>query len=300
MSGPILVFGARGQVGRELTALAAARGLPVVGLSRAEADITNDITVRAALDVHRPAAAVNAAAYTAVDRAEKEPEAAAAANVTGPAILAAACAAAGVPLIHLSTDYVFDGAKKSAYVENDKIAPLGVYGRSKAEGEAKVREVLPRHVILRTSWVYGAYGKNFLKTVLKLAVEREELRMVADQFGCPTATADIAEAILAVVRKLAEAKVSGTYHFAGSGRTNWAGFAAEIVRRQAVFTGRSPRIVEIKTAEYPTAARRPMNSELDSSRFRAAFGYVAGPWAYRVAEVVAALLARAANRNAAP
>ncbi len=300
MSGPILVFGARGQVGRELTALAAARGLPVVGLARAEADITNEITVRAALDVHRPVAVVNAAAYTAVNRAEKEPEAATAANVTGPAILAAACASAGVPLIHLSTDYVFDGAKKSAYVESDKIAPLGVYGRTKAEGEAKVREAQPRHVILRTSWVYGVHGKNFLKTVLKLAAERDELRMVADQFGCPTATADIAEAILAVVRKLAEAKVAGTYHFAGAGRTSWAGFAAEIVRRQAVFTGRSPKIVEIKTAEYPSATRRPLNSELDSSRFRAAFGYGASPWTYRVAEVVAALLAPAANRKAAP
>lgn len=300
MSGAVLVFGARGQVGRELVALANARSVPAVGLSRAEADITNDITVRAALDVHRPAAAVNCAAYTAVDRAEKEPEVAAAANVTGPAVLAAACASAGVPLVHISTDYVFDGSKKGAYVESDKVKPLGVYGATKAEGEAKVREATKRHIILRTSWVYGVHGKNFLKTVLKLAAEREELRMVADQFGCPTATADIAEAILAVVRKLADSNVSGTYHFAGQGVTSWHGFASEIVRRQAIFTGRSPKVSEIKAAEYPGAGRRPMNSELDSSRFRAAFGYVASPWSFRVAEVVAALLAPAAIRKAAP
>jgi dTDP-4-dehydrorhamnose reductase len=299
MSGPILLFGARGQIARELAALANARGLPLVGLTHAEADITNEVTVRAALDVHRPAVAVNCAGYTAVARAEREVDAATAGNVTGPAVLAAACAAVNVPLVHISTDYVFDGAKKGAYVETDKVNPLGVYGRTKAEGEARVREA-KRHIILRTSWVYGVYGRNFLKTVLKLAAERDELKMVADQFGCPTATADIAEAILTVVRTLGESSVSGTFHFAGQGVTSWHGFASEIVRRQAVFTGRSPNVIEIKSAEYPSAVRRPMNSELDSSRFRAVFGYVASPWQFRVAEVVAALLAPAAIRKAAP
>ena len=299
MSGPILVFGARGQVGRELVALAAARGVPVVGLSRLEADITNETTVRAALDVHRPAVVVNAVAYTSIDRAEREPEIVTAANVTGPVVLASACASAGVSLIHLSCDSVFNGAKKTAYIESDKIAPLSVYGRSKAESEAKMRELLPRHVILRTSMIYGAHGRNFLRNVLKLASERDELRMVGDQIGCPTATIDIAEAILAVIRKLGtEAKVSGTFHFAGTGATSWYGFASEIVQRQAVFTGRTPKVVEIKLSEYPTSAARPLNCELDSSKFKTMFGYVASQWQHRVAEIVAAVIANA-NRKAA-
>jgi dTDP-4-dehydrorhamnose reductase len=300
MSGPILVFGARGQVGREIVALASARGLPVVGLSRGEGDITNETTVRAALDVHRPSVVVNGAAYTSVDRAEREPEIVAVANVTGPAVLAAVCASTNVPLIHLSCDYVFNGAKKSAYVENDRVAPLSVYGRTKAEGEAKVRELLPRHVILRTSWIYGPHGTNFLRNVLKLAGERDELRMVSDQIGCPTATIDIAEAVLAVARKLAtEAKVSGIFHFAGTGATSRYGFAFDIVQRQAIFTGRTPKVTEIKMAEYPVAAKRPLNCELDSSRFRTAFGYSAAPWQHRVAEIVAALLAPAMAKKVA-
>jgi dTDP-4-dehydrorhamnose reductase len=300
MSGPILVFGARGQVGREIVSLAAARGLPVVGLSRVEADITNETTVRVALEVHRPSVVVNGAAYTSIDRGEREADLATAANVTGPAVLATVCASTSVPLIHLSCDYVFNGAKKSAYVENDRVAPISVYGRTKVEGEAKVRELLPRHVIIRSSWIYGPHGQNFLRNVLKLAAERDELRMVGDQFGCPTATIDIAEAVLAVARKLAtEAKVSGIFHFAGTGATSRFGFATEIVRRQAIFTGRTPKLTEIKMAEYPVAAKRPLNCELDSSRFRAAFGYSAAPWQDRVAEVVAALLAPAMAKKVA-
>lgn len=300
MSGPILVFGARGQVGREIVSLASARGLPVVGLSRVEADITNETTVRVALEVHRPSVVVNGAAYTSIDRGEREADLATAANVTGPAVLASVCASTSVPLIHLSCDYVFNGAKKSAYVESDRVAPISVYGRSKAEGEAKMRELLPRHVIIRSSWIYGPHGQNFLRNVLKLAAERDELRMVGDQFGCPTATIDIAEAVLAVARKLAtEAKVSGIFHFAGTGATSRFGFASEIVRRQAVFTERTPKLTEIKMAEYPVAAKRPLNCELDSSRFRAAFGYSAAPWQDRIAEVVAALLAPAMAKKVA-
>ena len=299
MNGPILVFGARGQVGRETVALAAARGMPVVGLPRQEADITNEVTVRAAIDVHRPAVVVNAAAYTSIDRAEREAELAAAANVTGPAVLAAVCASAGVPLIHLSCDQVFDGTKKRPYVENDKVSPISVYGRTKAEGDAKVRELAPRHVIIRTSWIYGPHGRNFLRNVLKLAGERDELKMVGDQIGCPTATIDLAEAILVAARKLAsEAKVTGVFNFAGNGATTWFKFASEIVQRQAVFTSKTPKVTEIKLAEYPTSAKRGLNCELDSSRFRSTFGYAASPWNFRVAEVVAALIL-AANRKAA-
>jgi dTDP-4-dehydrorhamnose reductase len=300
MSGPILVFGARGQVGREIVSLAQARGLPVVGLSRLDADITNETTVRVMVEVHRPSVVVNGAAYTSIDRGEREADLATIANVTGPAVLATVCASTNVPLIHLSCDYVFNGAKKTAYVENDRVAPISVYGRTKAEGEAKVRELLPRHVIIRSSWIYGPHGQNFLRNVLKLASERDELRMVGDQFGCPTATIDIAEAVLAVARKLAtESKVSGIFHFAGTGATSRFGFATEIVQRQAVFTGRTPKVTEIKMAEYPVAAKRPLNCELDSSRFRSAFGYSAAPWQHRVAEIVASLLAPALAKKVA-
>ena len=291
MKGAILVFGANGQVGCELISLARRRGVTAPGLSRAEANITDRQAVRAALRRKQPALVVNAAAYTAVDRAESEPERARAGNAVGPGILAQACADAGVPLVHLSTDYVFDGTKVGPYVEEDRINPLGVYGRTKAEGEAAVRAAQPHHVILRTAWVYGAHGHNFLKTMLRLAAERDELRVVADQIGCPTATADIAEAILALApRLIADSGVAGTYHFVATGQTSWHGFASEIVRRQQPFTGRNPRVTVITTAEFPTAARRPMNSVLDCTRFRATFGHVARPWAERTGEVVTALL----------
>jgi dTDP-4-dehydrorhamnose reductase len=294
MNGSILLFGVRGQVGREVLALANARRLPVLGFARAEVNITDHYAVRSTIDMHRPAAVLNVAGYSAVDRAERDAEAAQAANATGPAVLAAACHDASIPLVHLSSAYVFDGTKKGAYVESDRIAPLGVHGRTKAEGEARVRESLKRHVIIRTSWIYGAYGRNFLRTTLRLAAERDELKMVADQWGCPTATIDLAEAILLAARRITEkASLAGTYHFAGTGVTSWHGFAEEIVRRQAVFTGRTPKVMAITAAEYPSAAKRPSNSELDSSKFATAFGYRARPWQERVTEVVGLLVTKA-------
>jgi dTDP-4-dehydrorhamnose reductase len=301
MNGPILVFGSRGQVGRELVALAGARRVPAVGFARGEVNITDEAGVRTSIDVNRPAVVINTAGYTAVDRAEREPDAAVAANVTGPRVLAAACADAGVPLIHISSAYVFDGTKRTAYVENDRVAPIGVHGRTKAEGEAKIRETAKRHVILRTSWIYSIYGRNFLRTVVRLAAERDELKMVSDQFGCPTATIDIAEAILVVVRKLGEKpNTSGTFHFAGNGRTSWHGFAEEIVRRQAFFTGRVPKVVAIPAAEYASAAKRPANCELDCSKFQSTFGFRARPWQERVGEVVAQLLSKVKAADAKP
>lgn len=288
---PILLFGAGGQLGRELTALAAERGVALVALTRAEGDISNAAAVAAALRAHRPGLVVNAAAYTAVDRAESEKLAAFAVNAEGPAILAEATAGAQVPLLHVSTDYVFDGAKSGPYVETDPVAPLGVYGASKSEGEVCIRALQPRHIILRTAWVYGVHGANFLKTMLRLAGERDVLRVVADQRGCPTATHDLAEAILAArAALLAGAEPWGTYHFAGQGETSWHGFASVIVAEQARFTGRHPSVEPITTADYPTPARRPANSVLDSSRFAATFGYRALPWQERVREVVEVLL----------
>ena len=291
MAGPILLFGAAGQVGRELTGLARARGIDLAAATRADADITDAAAVGALVEHKRPVLVVNAAAYTAVDRAEQEPELVNAVNAFGASHVAAAAAAVGAALLHISTDYVFDGTRTGPYVETDPIAPLGAYGRSKAEGEALVRTAHTAPIILRTAWVYGRYGHNFLKTMLRLAATREEIRVVDDQVGCPTATADIAEAILAVHRALAQGPLpGGTFHFAGNGATTWYGFAGEILDRLEERTGRRVRLVPIPTAEYPTPARRPANSQLDSTLFATTFGLRAAPRLQRVHACVDALL----------
>ncbi|MBS7543124.1 dTDP-4-dehydrorhamnose reductase [Ancylobacter oerskovii] len=296
MTDPILVFGAGGQVGRELLDLAARRGIALHGFDRAALDIADSTAVRRLLAENRPSLLVNAAAYTKVDKAESEPEAARRDNVDGPAVLAAAAAQAGVPLLHISTDYVFDGTKAGPYLESDPVAPLGVYGRTKLEGEEAVRRTTDRHLILRTAWVYGRHGNNFLKTMLRLAAERDELRVVADQVGNPTATPDLAEAILAVAARAAAGEARwGTYHFAGSGATSWHGFADAIVAAAAPFTGRRPPVTAIGTTDYPTPARRPANSQLDSGAFAQAFGYRALDWRERVAQIVPELAGGAAK-----
>lgn len=291
MNGPILVFGAAGQLGREVMALAKARPIEIAGSNRASADITDFASVGAAMLAVKPRLVLNAAAYTAVDKAESEPKAAYAANAVGAETIARAAALQQIPVIQISTDYVFDGTKIGAYVETDPVTPLGVYGTTKAAGEAMVRQANPRHFILRTAWVYGSYGSNFLKTILRLSAEREELRIVADQRGCPTATQDIAEAILAIDRALANGvEAPGTYHFAGTGVTSWHGFASAIVDAQAQATGRRPKVSPITTADFPTPARRPANSELDSSLFASVFGYRARDWQTRARETVEMLL----------
>ncbi|MFG1374559.1 dTDP-4-dehydrorhamnose reductase [Xanthobacter oligotrophicus] len=295
----ILLFGAGGQLGREVTGLAAARGIDLVGLGHDALDIADPVAVARAIEAARPDALINAAAYTAVDKAETEPEMAARINAFAPGLIAERCARYRTPLIHVSTDYVFDGTKAGAYVEADPIAPLGVYGRTKAAGEAAVRAAGERHVIVRTSWVYGAHGHNFLKTMLRLAAERDLLKVVADQRGCPTATRDLAEAVLAAADAAARGNARwGTYHFAGTGATTWHGFARAIVAAAAVHTGRKPDVSPITTAEYPTPAKRPKNSELASDLFERTFGVRALPWEQRVSEVVDALLAKAKPADA--
>ena len=275
----ILLFGANGQLGQEMVRASAARGMSLVALSHAEADIADATAVREAIARHKPALVVNAAAYTKVDLAETDVEAARRGNDIGPALLGEACAAAGIPLVHVSTDYVFDGTKPTAYVETDAVSPASSYGRSKEAGERALRAATLRHVILRTSWVYSEFGHNFLKTILRLAATRDELRIVADQRGCPTSTLDLAEAVLSIApRLIAGEDVWGTYHFAGSGVTTWHGFASRIVAAQAPFTGRTPRVTPITTAEYPLPAPRPANSELDCSLFARIFGIRARPW----------------------
>lgn len=287
----ILIFGAGGQLGQELQRSAAAKALPYRALSHAEVDIADAAAVSRVLNETRPSLVVNAAAYTRVDLAEKETEAARLGNEIGPGVIAVACAAREAPLIHISTDYVFDGAKSGPYVESDPLAPLGVYGRTKAAGEAAVRKAMKRHIILRTSWVYGEFGNNFLKTMLRLARERDELRVVADQLGCPTSTRDIAEAILRIAPSLeGDADLYGVYHFSGAGATSWHGFATRIIEAQAEVTGRRPQVVAIATADYPTPARRPANSVFDCSRFEQTFGFSARNWSEE-ADAIAKLLA---------
>ncbi|GGF62057.1 NAD(P)-dependent oxidoreductase [Azorhizobium oxalatiphilum] len=288
----VLLFGSDGQLGRELTALAAHRGVALTGLNRAAVDITDPVAVARAVDAAQPDIVVNTAAYTAVDKAESEPDLAARVNARAPGLIAERCARNGTPLIHISTDYVFDGTKVGAYVETDPIAPLGVYGHTKAAGEAAVRAAGEKHLILRTAWVYGVYGNNFLKTMLRLAKERDRLTIVADQRGCPTCTRDIAEGILAAAAKSVEGKGRwGTYHLGGTGVTTWHGFAQEIISHAGQTTGRTPEVAPITTADYPTPAKRPANSELNSRLFERTFGFRAAAWQQRVTEVVDALLA---------
>lgn len=289
----ILIFGRIGQLGTELARRPWAPGTELVFLDRDEVDIGNPAAVTGAIAANPCDLVINAAAYTAVDKAEAEPEAAFAVNRDGPRAMAEVCRARGMPLLHVSTDYVFDGSKPGWYSEADAIAPLGVYGHSKAEGEQAVRDILPDHVILRTAWVYAAHGHNFVKTMLRLAAERPELRVVADQHGCPTAAADLAMALHRLAdRYAAERSLAwGTYHFTGQGETTWHGFAQAIIDLAAPVTGKRPLVYAITTAEYPTPARRPVNSRLDCRRMTEVFGITARPWPEALAEVVAELLA---------
>lgn len=297
----ILILGSSGQVGTALMRAAWPQGTELVGLARPEVDMARPETVQAAVAAHAPDLVVNATAYTAVDKAESDREAAFAVNRDGPGLLAAACAARGVPLVHISTDYVFDGTKPEPYTEEDAVAPLGVYGASKEAGEAAVRAALAQHVILRTSWVYAAHGANFVKTMLRFGREREEMRVVADQHGAPTAASDIAAAIVTIAGRIAadaadgKAAPWGTYHFTGTGETSWCGFAERIFQRLEAATGRRPRLQAITTADYPTPARRPANSRLDCARIRAVFGIQAPRWEDSLDRVLDELLSSPAS-----
>jgi dTDP-4-dehydrorhamnose reductase len=287
----ILVFGGGGQLGQELVRTAKARAIPLTALTHAQADLTDASAVARVIARFRPAAVVNAAGYTKVDLAETELDEARQGNELGPALLAQACAAARLPLVHVSTDYVFDGTKPSAYTETDAPCPINVYGRTKLAGEEAIRHRLTRHVILRTAWIYSEFGHNFLKTIVRLASTRDELRVVSDQRGNPTSTRQLADAILHILpRLLSEEQHWGTYHFTGTGVTTWHGFASRIVAAQAPLTGRHPVVTAITSAEYPIAARRPANSALDCARFAQVFGFRAGPWPEEADAVTRALI----------
>jgi len=283
----ILLLGANGQVGHELR-----RRLPALGevvMATRTGSLADGVACEVA-DFDRPASlpdliasiapdvVVNAAAYTAVDRAENETDAAFRANAEAPARIAEACAARGARLIHYSTDYVFDGTGARPYREDDATAPLGVYGASKLAGEDAIRASGARYWIFRTAWVYAAHGKNFLRTMLRLAAERDELRVVADQRGTPTPAGLIADITAAALSSANSA--SGTWHLTAAGETHWHGFAEAIVAGAYLrgLLARAPRVVPISTAEYPTPARRPAYSVLDNARLRAEFGLDPADW----------------------
>jgi dTDP-4-dehydrorhamnose reductase len=278
MTGPILVTGGTGQVAR---ALATAGGDAVRVVGRPAFDFDRPESIVTCVRETAPWLVVNAAAYTAVDAAEDDAEAAYRANRDGPGALAQLCAAAGVPLIHISTDYVFDGAKGAPYVETDATAPTGVYGASKLAGEQDVLAAGGRAIVLRTSWVYAPEGKNFVRTMLRVGAERDRLRVVADQQGCPTTAADLADAILAIAARLREGwqdGYGGVFHAAGSGATTWHGLAVATFEEAARAGARVPVVEAITTAEYPTKAKRPADSRLDCEKLAAVFGVRLPAW----------------------
>lgn len=278
----VLVAGREGQVARALLARLAPEGHAVVALEPPELDLTSRDSIAAAMRDARPELVINAAAYTAVDKAEDQPDIAYAVNRDGAAWLAEAAAAAGAPFVHFSTDYVFDGRKGAPYLESDAPSPLGVYGASKEAGERAVLAANPRSVVLRTAWVCSPDGANFVKTMLRLAADRPELRVVADQHGAPTFAADLADAVARMAPRLLAAPAGdaafGLFHLSGAPHTTWHGFTAEILA-QAAARGRTiPQLVAIATADYPTRAARPADGRLDCGRIGQVHGITPADW----------------------
>jgi dTDP-4-dehydrorhamnose reductase len=272
-----LVTGGSGQVGGAVAALARRNGLPVVAPGRAECDLADPAAIRAFVDRGPWRAIVNCAAYTAVDRAESEAGLAHAINAEAPRILAELAAAHGIPILHVSTDYVFDGTKDAPYLESDPVAPLGVYGSTKAAGEAAVRQAAPgSHAIVRTAWVLSAGGANFLNTMLRLGEERDLVRVVDDQRGSPTSAADLAEVLLAIVDR--DAATGETWHAVNDGDASWYDLAGHIFDRTAEAGRKTPRLEPIATQDYPTPAQRPANSRLATGKLRADLDLTLRPW----------------------
>lgn len=288
---PILITGGAGQVGLELQACAWPQGVVVHAPGRDELDLADPASVRAAFAKRPYAAVINSAAWTAVDKAEDAVADAFLANAQGPAVLAEVTRRAGVPLVQVSTDYVFDGSADRPYVESDPVGPLGVYGASKLAGELAVRSGNPRSVVLRTAWVLSVHRANFLKTMLRLAESRDRLGVVGDQIGCPTSARDIARALATITLRLmddAEAPI-GVYHFVNAGETSWAGLAREIFALSRARGGPAAEVDAITTDQYPTPAKRPANSRLDTTKLSRDYGVRPRDWREAVAEIVGEL-----------
>ena len=278
----ILITGAQGQVGKELSLVATEKGFTVFSAGRADLDITQFENVENYIDKIQPDIVINAAAHTAVDKAEDEQDLAFSINRDGAKNIAQACSKQNIPLLHISTDYVFDGSKVEPYTENDDVSPLGVYGTSKWQGEEAIRQNLSQHIILRVAWVFGAQGNNFVKTMLRLGQDRDELNVVADQFGGPSPAKDIAKTLMTLVEQYQDNKSLdwGTYHYCGSEKTTWYDFAVEIFAQafELGILNKKIKVNPITTAEYPTPAKRPSNSMLNCSRLEATFGIEMPKW----------------------
>ena len=294
----ILLTGVNGQVGHALKTKFINDEL--IALSREQLDLTKMHDIKRVVREIKPDLIINPAAYTAVDKAESEPELAFAINATAAQVLAEEAARLGASLIHFSTDYVYDGAKKTPYIENDAVNPVSSYAKSKLAGEDAIRVVGLPHLILRTSWVYGAYGKNFLKTIIRLAAERDSLRIVGDQFGAPTSSESIANGVVQLVNtwQVEQANESGVYHFTNAGETSWHGFSCEIVneynRLAAIKTWPALKasiesIAAITTADYPTPAARPANSRLDNAKLKQVFDVELPSWQQSLQQVMQSL-----------
>lgn len=296
----LLLLGKDGQVGWELQRALAPLG-EVHACGRDEADLSDPESLRALVRRHRPDVIVNAAAYTAVDKAESEADLARKVNALAPGVLAEEAAALGAWLVHYSTDYVFDGGKEGAWVETDATHPLSVYGTTKCEGEERIRASGALHLILRTSWVFAPKGGNFARTMLRLAREREELKVVADQFGAPTGAELLADATALALHRIAAGGAgaglwSGTYHLAAAGVTSWHAYAVHVLEQArahgAVLKAGPQQVLPIAAGEFPTPARRPANSRLDSSKFCVTFGLVMPDWRVHINRLVAELAAQ--------
>lgn len=292
-SGRVLVVGRQGQLAVSLAERAARQGIPLLFAARPELDLTDPDSIHRAVSQSGASVIVNAAAYTAVDQAESEPDVADRINGLAPGILADAAAQAGARLIHVSTDYVFAGDSATAYREEDPVGPTSAYGRSKLAGEKVVQERLSDFVILRTAWVYSPFGKNFVKTMLSLAETRPELRVVGDQIGNPTSALDLADGILHLIstwRDNPDRGLGATYHLAGTGAASWADFAREIFAQSRARGGPAAEVTAISSTEWPVKAPRPLNSQLDSSLFARTFGYSQPPWQESLSEVIGRLI----------
>lgn len=290
----VLVTGGTGQVAKSLVSVGATSGARVIAVGRPSLDITVPESILDAINTNCPDVIVNAAAYTAVDRAESEPKLAHLVNAVGAENVSRAAQEAGVPIIHISTDYVFDGDKEDAYIETDATNPVSVYGRTKLEGEAAVAAANPRHVILRTAWVHSPFGDNFVRTMLRLAETRHTIGVVDDQTGSPTYAPHLAEAILTVAGLLAERNADdicwGIYHATGTGETTWCGLAREVFTLSSSLGGPSAHVNQIATSAYPTPARRPANSRLVGDKLRRTFGVALPHWQDGAAACVSQLV----------
>lgn len=287
----VLITGGTGQVGGALARLAWPDGIRVHAPPRSELDLTDPASIERVFGQRSWSAVLSCGAFTAVDRAETEVATAWTVNAVAPAVLASLTGRAGIPILHVSTDYVFSGDKDAPYLETDPVAPANVYGASKEGGEQAVRTGNPRHTIVRTAWVVSASGANFVKTMLRLAGDRDEVRVVSDQRGCPTSAEDLAVALRTLaLRMMADPGApTGSFHFVNEGEATWSELAEAVFGFSAALGGPSAAVVPIRTADYPTPARRPTNSRLSTARLRAEYGIAPRPWREAVPEIVAAL-----------